>query len=412
MSTAGAQRTFVDPDEAHEIISNAVGPLPSEEVPLERAIDRILASDFEATIDLPPFDNSAMDGFAVRAEDLKGAAAENPVKLALRETIRAGRLAQSRLEAGEAMKIMTGAPMPVGADSVVMKECSRPAPDGVELLISPKRGEHVRYHGEDVKKGDVILKAGAVLRSYEISMLASHGAADVRVIRRPKVAVATSGDELVHHSETPGPGQIRNSNGPALAALLRRWGAEPIPCGIAVDEEDAIRALLEDAFKRADVLLITGGVSVGDFDLTHKVLSSLGFEALFWKTAIKPGKPLLFGLWEGKPVFGLPGNPVSALVCTEEFVRPALERMQGKTGGPPGYHLRGKAINSYAKPGDRRQYVFCTVDRKDGNFELNIIRPQGSAMLAMACRADALAVAPIGVTRIDPGMELEFRWIK
>ena len=182
--------------------------------------------------------------------------------------------------------------------------------------------------------------------------------------------------------------------------------------GIARDEEASLRRVIEEALEISDAFVITGGVSVGEFDLTRRVLDRLGFEALFWKVAVKPGKPLLFGTLKGKPVFGLPGNPLSALICAEEFIRPALEKMSGAEGRPPSYHLRGTVVNDYPKPAGRRQYVFCRVKRKDGEFLLEVIRPQGSAMIGMASRAEAIALAPIGVSRLVPGMELDFRWMK
>lgn len=411
-SQVSTEKTFVHPDEALEIILGAVRPLPAEETELDRAAGQVLAEDFSALCDLPPFDNSAMDGYAVRKADLKGAAAESGVTLELRESVRAGQLAATDLSSGEAIKIMTGAPTPPGADAVVMQECTREADSKVDFFIEPKPGEHIRRQGEDVRTGQALLPAGTVLRAYEIALLAAQGAAKIRVIRRPRVAVATSGDELVDYRKAPGPGKIRNSNSPSLSVLFRRWGCSVVDAGIARDEEASLRRVIEEALEISDAFVITGGVSVGEFDLTRRVLDRLGFEALFWKVAVKPGKPLLFGTLKGKPVFGLPGNPLSALICAEEFIRPALEKMSGAEGRPPSYHLRGTVVNDYPKPAGRRQYVFCRVKRKDGEFLLEVIRPQGSAMIGMASRAEAIALAPIGVSRLVPGMELDFRWMK
>lgn len=405
------------PEEALRLVVESARPLGEETVPLARCVDRVLARELRAACALPPFDNSAMDGFAVRARDLEGATAERPIELAVLETVRAGATGRLRVAPGQAVRIMTGAPMPDGADSVVMVERTRPGPGASVLFDRPTlAGSHVRARGEDVAAGAPLLAAGARLRPYDVALLAAQGLTEVAVIRRPLVAILATGDELVDAAAALAPGKIRNSNGPALEAGLSRWD---VPCenlGVAPDEPAALRAALENALARADVLLVTGGVSVGDFDFTKAALEELGVREVFWKVAMKPGKPLFFGVREARGrrqlAFGLPGNPIAALVCLEEFVRPALERLQGHAPAHESYHLEGAALNEYPKPADRRQYLFCEARRGAGGYELTIIRPQGSAMLGMASKANALAVAPAGVSRVARGDRLRFRWLK
>jgi molybdopterin molybdotransferase len=391
------------------ILANVI-VLGSESVPIAEAVGRVLAKNLRACADLPGFDNSAMDGYAVRAADC-APGASRPLKVLA--TARAGAVSSARVGRGEAVKIMTGAPLPRGADAVVMKEFTAPGPDGtVRILRTPRRGDHIRPRGEDVRRGARLLKKGVRLRPYEIALLAAQGIARVQVIRAPRVAILATGDELVSGSGRLGAGKIRNSNGPASAAALTRWGARVVISRVVRDDPASLRRAVRAALSRADLVLVTGGVSVGDFDYTQAVLKSIGARIVFWKVGMKPGKPLLLGLHSGKPIFGLPGNPVAVMVCIEEFVRPALETLQGHAPGHASYHLAGTADNAYPKPGDRQQYLFCRARTSGDGYRLTIIRPQGSAMLAMACSANALAVAPIGVRRVMPGDRLAFRWLK
>ena len=263
-----------------------------------------------------------------------------------------------------------------------------------------------------MRQGEKIIPTGALIRPYEVALLAAQGIGQVKVIQKPQAAIVATGDELTQYRDEAGPGKIRNANGPAMAAALMRWGAVPTDRGIARDNPACLKDALAEAFETSDLTVISGGVSVGDFDYTKDTLEDLGLKVIFWKVAIKPGKPMLFGLWKSKPVFGLPGNPISALVCLEEFVRPAIEKMRGHANHHPSYHLKGIVKNSYSKEAARQQFLFCVVEETPLGFDLHIIRPQGSAMLAMAAKATALAVAPIGMSRIDPGTELVFRWLK
>ena len=314
----------------------------------------------------------------------------------------------------------------------------------------PRTGENIRHCASSARRSDLLLKKGSLLRPYEIALLAAQGIEIVPVIRRPTVAILATGDELIDASKPLPRGKIRNSNGPAIAAALSRWNLSVMDLGIARDDPGELEAALKPALARADVIVISGGVSAGDFDHTKTVLRRLGAEEIFRNLAIKPGKPFLFAVhrssrggtlrsprssalgprsprgawgasgtglrqWRGGrelPIFGLPGNPVAALICLEEFIRPALEKMQGYAPKHPSYHLRARAVNGYDKPSDRREYLFCRASLDDGDFKLHILRPQGAAMMGAACAANALAAAPLGVGRIQPGDWLPFRWLK
>lgn len=415
---------MITADEALKKIFEYTAPLSIEVVNLDRSVGRIAAKDMFAGEDLPSFDNSAMDGYAVRAEDVADASREYPVTLSIREAVRAGSISKEKVGHGEAIKIMTGAPMPPGADTVVIKEKTLLYGDRhVRVFHCSRAGDHIRCRGEDVRSGDVILKSGAGVRPYEVALLAAQGITEIPVIRKPVVAVFATGDELVDVSESVSHGIIRNSNGPAIVSSLSRWGIDSIDMGIVSDNPEDIEAAMKTALSNADVVLVSGGVSVGDYDYTRSILTKVGFKEIFWKVAVKPGKPLLFGVYpsgyeentQKSLVFGLPGNPVSVLVCMEEFVRPALERLQGRCPVYPGYHLYGKAKNDYPLPQDRRQYLFCRVTQeKKGfqGFQISIMRPQGSAMMGMACHANALAVSSEGKGHIRKGDTLPFRWLK
>lgn len=399
---------MIHPDEALRLILNSVGPLPVEVIPLGRAAGQVAARTMRANCDLPPFDNSAMDGYAVRSRDLRNGRGNI---LAVSQTVRAGRGAGRKVAKGEACRIMTGAPMPRGADSVVMREKTEESPDRVKILDAPERGQHVRVRGTDVRRGQVLVEAGTRLRPAEIGLLAAQGVAQVRVFRRPRVALLSSGDEIVDYRRRIRPGQIRNSSAPALAAALREAGFTPVAGGIARDEKSAIRRRIAAALAGADAMLITGGVSVGDYDHTREVLDKMGFKEIFWRTRIRPGKPLLYGTLKGKPVFGLPGNPNSSWVCARVFAFPALDRLAGNPKPRAAFPLTGVVANTFRKPKHLRHFLFCEAAQAGNRLRLKIISPQGSALLKMASRANALAVGPIGVETLKPGMELRFAWL-
>jgi molybdopterin molybdotransferase len=377
-------------EEALARILDRVAPLGAEQVLLDEAAGRVLAETVVAERQLPPWDNSAMDGFAVRAAEVRPGES-----LPIASTVAAGH-APAPLPVAAVARIMTGAPVPAGADAIVMREdAEESVEDGravVRFRISPAPGAHVRRAGEDVAAGAPVLAAGARLRAGEVGLLAALGRTIVRVHRRPRVALLSTGDELVDADRAPGPGQIVGSNAWALAAQCREAGALPTVLPIARDDRAAIRDALAEALT-ADAVLSSGGVSVGDFDFVRDALSDLGVIEHFWKVAMKPGKPLTFGTRDARPVFGLPGNPASSMVSFELFVRPALRRMLGHAEV-----LRPRAPvlldEGYAHEGRRRHYLRGEV-RRDGAL-LRARRPgrQGSGMLRSMVGVNALLEIP------------------
>lgn len=407
-----AQPGLLAPELALAAILERVRRLEAEETPLGRACGRALAEPVLARGPLPAFDSSAVDGYAVRAQDTAGASSERPVALRLTGLAQAGRPSTRALGEGQAARILTGARVPEGADAVVMQEHVELSELGPVLKRSSRPGEHVRRRGEDARPGQLLLDAGSVIRPYEVALLAAQGLSAVRVFGRPRLAVLSTGDELVEAGVEPADGLVRDANGPALCAALERWGAAASPQRIAPDEPAALERAFSAALERADGLIVSGGASVGDRDGTAQALRACAAQLVFAGAAIKPGKPFLFAVRAGKPVFGLPGNPVAALVCLEEFVRPAVEAMQGLGGRPPSYHLRGRLSKAYVKRPGRVQYLFCAAREQDEGFVLEPIRPQGAHRLAAAARANALARVPAEADLLSAGTELAFRWLK
>jgi molybdopterin molybdotransferase len=403
-------------EDAQKKILKQAAPLDSEKVPLARALGRVLFEDLRAGEDSPAFPNAARDGYAVRRQDVAGASPTHPVPLPVQGTAAAGQGIPDSLAPGHAMRIMTGAPVPLGADAVIMKEEVRVEEAGaVRILRQPKPGDFIRLQGEDVRAGNPLVPRGRRLRPYEIALLAGQGISDVPVVRRPVAAVVVTGDEVAEPGTPVSLGQIRDANGPALLSALAQRG---VAAGLtrAKDSVDAVRDALAAATRAADLVIVSGGVSVGDFDCTRPALAACGFEEIFWKVAIRPGQPLLFGTCPGlgtRPclVFGLPGNPLSSLVCFEEFVVPALEALEGIEPGFPQYALTGRLLNSFSKPATLQQYVFCRAFPGPEGISLMVLQPQGSAMIRTASSATALAVARIGVDRWAPGDMLPFRWL-
>ncbi|MBI5343996.1 MAG: molybdopterin molybdotransferase MoeA, partial [Deltaproteobacteria bacterium] len=315
--------------EAIGIILEEIKPLKAEETDVLSALDRVLAEDVFAARPNPPWDNSAMDGYALISSDIKGAGPDSPAILNVIYDLPAGSDPKEAVKKGTAVRIMTGAPVPEGADAVVMVENTAKGPDDTVLIrVMARPGENIRKSGEDFKAGELVVKAGSLIRPAEVAMLATIGRPKVKVRRRPRVAIISTGTELVNIDEVPSKGKITNSNGYMLSALVAEAGAEPVHLGIAKDTKEALLEKLGAALS-SDCIITSGGVSVGDYDFVKDVLKEMGSHMLFWKVALKPGKPLAFGVIGGKPAFGLPGNPISSLVSFEQFVRPALLKMAG-----------------------------------------------------------------------------------
>jgi molybdopterin molybdotransferase len=381
-------------------------PLSVESRPLADVLGMVLGEEIVASDSVPPFDNAGMDGFAVRAGDTVDATSDSPVRLAIGETIPAGHVATVALGAEEAARIMTGAPIPEGADAVIQLEATEEAHGQVVIYEAVKPGKHIRRAGGDVVAGDRVLGSGTVLGPAEIGLIASLGRPAVQVHRRPRVAIVSTGSELVDVDQVPGPGQIRNSNGYALQAQCRQLGIEPTMLGIAPDEHEATRLLMEQGLKH-DVLLTSGGVSVGRFDFVKDVQDELGVERRLWGVAMKPGKPLAFGVRDKTLVFGLPGNPVSVMVSFEMFVRPALLRLMGyrKTTRP----LYRAIISEDAVNQDGRVFLLrVRAWREDGVWHVSSTGSQGSGIMRTWVGANGLAFVPGGSRGVRAGEEVEF----
>ncbi len=384
---------MISVEEALGKVLSEIDPLPAEEIPLREAHGRFLALEIRATADMPPFDRSAMDGYAVRHEDV----ARAPAELRVVEEIPAGRDPVRIVGRGEAARIMTGAAVPPGADTVVMVERTESLDGGrrVRILEEGERGQHVRRAGEDLRAGSILLEPGRFLGAPEIALLAAEGRAEVRVGSRPAVTILPTGDELVPIDGTPRGSQIRETNSWLLAILLRRIGIEPRLPGIVPDEPDALGRSIREGLA-AEVLLITGGVSMGDYDLVGDALKAAGCRAVFERVAIQPGKPLFFGIVDGPRavVFGLPGNPASSVVDFLVFVRPALRRMMGASE-PVEPLPSARLMEPFRRTSRRRGYLPARVEAgPDGALLVRRVPSMGSADLVALGRANAFLIAP------------------
>lgn len=373
--------------EAQDRILTRVASLPGERVPVERALGRVLAEDLVATRMLPPFDNSAMDGYALRAADLDVA---ERAGLPVVGEVRAGAGGLPDLQPGTAVRIFTGAPLPSGADTVVIQEATRREGEVVVVERRPRPGANVRYAGEDVAVNSVVLPRGSRVDPGAIGMACALGRTALTVVARPRVAILATGDELREPDEPLGPGQIVSSNTYAVAAQITEAGGAPVSLGIAADERVAIRERLERGL-RFDMVLTLGGVSVGDYDLVRAVLDDLGWESSFWKVDMKPGKPLSVGWLSGVPILGLPGNPASSMVTFELFVRPALRRMLGYVDVSR-REVTVPLAADYRKDDPRTHVVRCRLRRAGDTLVLEPLVKQGSGMLMSMVGVDALAL--------------------
>jgi molybdopterin molybdotransferase len=387
--------------EGRERVLAEARPLPPEDVPLEHALGRVLAEDVEAGEDLPPFDSSAMDGFAVVA----GPAAE----LAIVAESRAGHPTERTLAPGEAIRISTGAAIPAGADAVVPIERVEVL-DGRVTVPDTAAGANLRRSGEDVRAGEPVIAAGTELGPAEVAVLAALGRPQVRAGGVPRVAVLVTGDELVAPGEPLQPGQIRNSNGYAIAALASRAGAHVVPPAIVRDDRGATEGALADALDAADVVCVSGGVSVGPHDHVKPALAALGVEERFWGVRLKPGKPTWFGVRDGKLVFGLPGNPVSAMVTFHLFARPALRRLAG--ADPTDSRTRALADAPFERSPERDQVIRCRVELGDDGWHVRPTKAQGSHVLSSMLDAQAFALVEAGEGAIAPGERVDIELLR
>jgi molybdopterin molybdotransferase len=386
-------------EEALERILEQVKPLGPEVVPLAAGAGRVVFEDARAVVDLPPFASSAMDGFAVRSEDTPG-------RLPIVTRIAAGVPARRPLEAGEAMAIATGGVVPAGADSVIPIEYVVESDNEVEILENVVQGDNVRPRGGDVAAGDVVVPSGARLRAPQIGALAAAGLDHVVVGRRPAIAVLATGTELRRPGEPLGPGEVYEANGVLLATAFAAAGADVEVLPVVADDEATHREALERGLA-ADVLVTSGGVSVGPHDLVRRILGELGVEEVFWGVAVKPGKPLAFGVRGSTLVFGLPGNPVSSLVGAAVFVRPALLALQGASVPGPVFS-EGRLAASVRRNAHRDEFLRARSVSSENGILLDPVRGQESHMIARAAAADALVLAPRGEGELAAGERVRY----
>jgi molybdopterin molybdotransferase len=399
------------PDEAVSVILERTRPgLESEESPLEHAVGRVLARDVESDIDLPPFEKSAMDGFAVHRSDFEGARSGSELRLRRVGEARAGTPFAGSVARGECVAIYTGAELPAACDAVVVVEKSRAEGDVVFLADAPLERQHICARGEDLRRGERVLEAGVRLSPAMVSVLAAVGCQPVPVLRQPRIAILTSGDELVPPEQTPGPGQIREGNTLHLAALATQAGALVVRAGVVRDDLEGLVDTFQRALSECDVLVTTGGVSMGKYDLVGAALERVGVEKVFHKVAIKPGKPVWFGALGEKLVFGLPGNPVSCWVGHEVFVKPALAKLGGLVEERWVLPLRrARWVGGETRPSDRQQNLpVSVIQAEDGVDELAPVRWKSSADIVGLARAQGLAVVPAGEV-LRPGDSARFR---
>ena len=379
-------------EEALEKILSRIHLLGYEKVSILEALGRVCAEDILANRGIPPLDNSGMDGYAVRSEDVQNASSHHPVRLEVIEDLPAGFISKKKIEKGKAIRIMTGAAIPKGADTVVPVEDTKQDDRFVLIFTTLPSDENIRKAGEDVKKGERVISAGDLIRPSEVGMIASVRRSFVSVYQRPLVAILCTGEELVDVDGILDEVKIVSSNSYTLAAQVKDCGAIPVQLGIVRDRKEEIKEKLLQGI-RADVLISSAGVSVGDYDFVKDALKDLGMEMIFWKVAMQPGRPLVFGTIQGKPVFGLPGNPVSSMVSFEQFVRPSLLKMMGHR------QLFRPVIEAVLKediqkkPG-RRHFMRAFVSFEKDQYFASVTGPQGSGILKSMVKANGLVIVP------------------
>ena len=395
--------------EASERILADIKPLDVETVPIRQALGRVLAEEISATVTMPPWSNASMDGYAVRSADITAVMAREPVKLRVVGTIAAGGFASRPLKRGEAMRIMTGAPIPEGADSVIRKEDTDGGADKVEVRDARDVWKNIRPAGEDFQRGDVLAKRGASLKAATIGVLASTGVKEVKTFRRPRVAIISSGNELVdldEFDEVAAARRIVSTNSYTLDALTRQAGGIPIDLGIAADTKASLRRKLDSAVD-SDLILTSAGVSVGDLDHTRDVFESLGGKQKFWKVKMRPGAPLAFGMLNDVPWLGLSGNPVSAMVSFELFVRPALRKMQGYAA--LFRRTVTVTVEEEVKIGAKLTHFLRAIVRRnqDGTLAARLTGLQSSGMLTSMAKGNALLIVPEDSPKVPSGSQLK-----
>lgn len=386
-------------DEALKLSTENIRPLQAVRAKLEDAIGCATAVEIYSEYANPRFDNSQMDGYAVIAGDLSNASRDNPVTLEVIEDLPAGKRSEKNLKNGQTIRIMTGAPLPAGTDAIVAMEETEKTANNVRIFHAASRGEFVRFAGEDIKEGELIIGKGKKIGPAEMLALASQGFDEVEVVRRPKVGVIATGDELMAPGQQLTEGRIFNGSSAMLCALVKSAGAVAFDLGIARDDSKIIAEKLCEALG-FDMILLTGGVSVGEYDLNRDVLARMGWRETFWRVAIKPGRPTVFGTLEGKPVFGLPGNPISTMTAFEIFVRPAIKKMMGSAEADD-RQLTAKLTNDVERDKEREQLLLARLHFENAGASVTAHGPQSSAHLKPALSSNCLARIPAG-TGLQP----------
>jgi molybdopterin molybdotransferase len=389
-------------EEALERVLGFFHTLEAERVPILETLGRVLAEDVHADVDIPPHANSAMDGYAVLAQDTKAAGPASPRRLRVIGDLAAGYVTETSVTPSTAIRIMTGAPVPPGADAVVRFEDTEQGGEWVDILTEVPVGKNVRYAGEDVRKDALVLHRGSRIRPQEVGMLATLGRKEVLVTRRPRVAILATGDEVVDIDVPLAPGKIRNSNSYSNAAQVIKCGGVPVVLGIARDQtEDLTQKLRTGLAQNVDLFLSSGGVSVGDFDVVKEVLAAEG-DMSFWRVRMKPGKPFAFGQIDGVPLLGLPGNPVSAMVSFELFARPAIFKMLGweKWQRPT---VEATLMNEVKRKDERRHFWRVQVELEEGEYRAYLTGDQGSGILSSMVLANGLAIIPEDWSHVPAG---------
>jgi len=385
-----------------QAVLDRIDPRTPVQAPLDEALGFALAEDLHAMEAVPPFANSAMDGFAFRHSDV-----QKGVRVPVQGILAAGQPAVEALNPGMAIRIMTGAPVPQGVDTVVPLEHTEHGPDWMACVKVPKKGAHIRHAGEDIKPGTCVMERGTSLKSAAIGVLATMGMGRVSIRPRPRIAILSTGNELVAADQCPGPGQIRDANGPALCAFMTACGALPRLFPRIPDTHEAVLKAIKEALATCDMVLTTGGVSEGDFDFVKTVLEELGAEQVFWKVTQKPGGPLGFWVLDGKPIFGLPGNPVPTLLLAEIYVRPAIRKMMGfrhlfrpeRSATLVGSWDRGKADG-------KTHFLRMMIEEENGLLRAQLTGSQSSGVLTSMLRANAIAVVPPEVQTLEEGASI------
>jgi len=386
--------TMLSVGEARKQILTAVQPLPARRLRLEQAAECVLADVLVSPINVPPWDNTAVDGYAVRASDVAGAGNNNPIHLRVAGKIAAGAPPSAMLEPQACLRIFTGAPIPSGADAVVMQEDTRPHHEGyIAVVESVEPGENIRRAGEDVTAGATVLRAGTLLGPAQIGMAAAVGAAELNVMPRPRVGVLVTGAEIVEPGRPLQGGQIYDSNSYALYGWVKRTGCEPLDLGIADDTKEDLQEKIDYGLGECDAVITVGGVSVGEYDLVKEVLGDLGCEQRFWKVAMRPGKPFMFATRGERFVFGLPGNPVSAAVTFLVLVRPALLKLRGLSDFElPS--IEAEAAVDFVNRGERLHFMRARIEEQDGRRLVQPLPRQGSHVISSLADADCLVEVP------------------